>query len=118
MRPPESCGAKVRALKAAVPVPMEIVMAWDLGVLEHDSKEPLKAILYWQMATMAHTSMRFYDALHTSPDLITERGGGVRQLADESREKTSRDSLRSWFGIIEWTPMALHRYGRASKDST
>ena len=59
-------GAEVRALKEAVPVPMEIVMAWELGVLEHENKEPLKAILCWQMAIMAYASMRFDDALHTS----------------------------------------------------
>ena len=77
--------AEVRALKEAVPIPMEIVMAWELGVLEHENQEPLKAILIWQMAIMAHASMRFDDALHTSPTLITVRGGGVELVSCQTK---------------------------------
>ena len=85
--------------------------------MERESKEPLKAILYWQMAIMAYASMRFDDALHTSPALITERGGGVELVSWETKveRRMSWESLRSWFGIIKWTPFAFHRFGRVLK---
>ena len=57
-------------MKEAVSVPMVIVMAWELGVLEHENKDPLGAILYWQMAIMTYASMRFDDAFHTSPTVF------------------------------------------------
>ena len=85
----------MRALKEAVPVPVEIVMAWELGVLEHESKEPLKAILYWQLAIMAYASMRFDDALHTSPALTTERRS---ESSSSAGRRKSRENVvgQSW----------------------
>ena len=65
-------------------------MAWELGVLECESEEPLKAIFFWQMAIMAYASMRFDDAFHTSPVLITERGGGVELVSWQTRVERKR----------------------------
>ena len=66
-------GADIRALEEATAVPFELLVLVERAIYTNTSSRPLLSLFLWQLLIMVWGSLRFDDALHTSPRDITMR---------------------------------------------
>ena len=90
----ERRGADTVALREAPLVPVEAIRALEMYVCRKSSEYPLLAAFGWQCLVMPWASMRFDDALHTTPSSIDLRGDRLLACAWQSKVDRRRRGSR------------------------
>ena len=106
----ERRGADTVALREAPLVLVEAIRALEMYVCRKSSEYPLLAAFGWQCLVKLWASMRFDDALHTTPSSIELRGDGFLACVCQSKVDRRRRGSRfivPRFGLLKKTGLDL-----------